>query len=133
MKYLDSATRRSISKAVNSKTSNHLRVRVPSHVITLPSPTWRVTAGALALSSVIAGGLWLALIARDPSAVAAPPSAGPDEIGICHASSSTVNPYNSQSPAKSADVQGHDGHNGPIFPLPDWGDIIPPFEFGDPV
>jgi LPXTG-motif cell wall-anchored protein len=25
------------------------------------------------------------------------------------------------------ETQGHSGHTGPVFPAPNWGDIIPPF------
>ncbi len=55
-----------------------------------------------------------------------------DKVTICHATDSHTNPYNVQNPNKSADVSGHDGHNGPIwYPgiTVNWGDIIPPFYY----
>lgn len=60
-----------------------------------------------------------------------------DKVVICHASSSHTNPYQKNDPNKSAVVQGHDGHNGHNGPVwfsgitVSWGDIIPPFDYGD--
>jgi uncharacterized repeat protein (TIGR01451 family) len=58
------------------------------------------------------------------------------QINICHRNHSTdnshTNPYVPSHPSKIADVQGHDGHDGPIwFPgiTVAWGDIIPPFYY----
>ena len=54
------------------------------------------------------------------------------KVTVCHASDSQTNPYETNQPNKSADVQGHDGHNGPIwYPgiTTSWGDIIPPFYY----
>jgi hypothetical protein len=66
------------------------------------------------------------------------PSAGiadkPETVTICHATNSNSNPYNVQNPSRTADVGGHDGHNGPIWfdgIEVDWGDIIPPFDYDD--
>ncbi len=53
-------------------------------------------------------------------------------IDICHSTGSHNNPYIVNSPSRSGDVSGHDGHNGPIwFPgiSVEWGDIIPPFDY----
>ncbi len=56
-----------------------------------------------------------------------------DKVTICHAADSQTNPYNQQKPNKSADVSGHDYHDGVIwYPgIADhaWGDIIPPFYY----
>lgn len=56
----------------------------------------------------------------------------PEKVTICHATNSHENPYNQQEPNESADVSGHDGHNGPVW-YPgiegEWGDIIPPFDY----
>jgi len=52
-----------------------------------------------------------------------------DKVTICHSTSAHANPYNSMNPSKSADVQGHDGHNGGVYPSVPWGDIIPPFYY----
>lgn len=57
-----------------------------------------------------------------------------DKVTICHASSSDANPYIVNQPNKSGDVGGHDDHNGPIWfdgIEEDWGDIIPPFDYGE--
>jgi hypothetical protein len=54
------------------------------------------------------------------------------KVDICHASDSHSNPYITNQPNKSADVSGHDGHNGPIWfygITESWGDIIPPFSY----
>lgn len=57
------------------------------------------------------------------------------KVMICHATDSHSNPYIVNNPNKSGDVHGHDIHNGPIWyqGICDhcWGDIIPPFEYGD--
>jgi uncharacterized repeat protein (TIGR01451 family) len=56
-----------------------------------------------------------------------------EKVNICHATNSQTNPYVQNQPAKSGDVEGHDGHNGPVwYPgIADhsWGDIIPPFDY----
>lgn len=54
------------------------------------------------------------------------------KVAICHATSSNSNPYVSEEPNKSGDVNGHDGHTGPIWYAgitESWGDIIPPFAY----
>ncbi len=55
------------------------------------------------------------------------------KVGICHATDSQNNPYNFEQPNKSADVSGHDGHDGDVwfFGIANhaWGDIIPPFDY----
>lgn len=59
-------------------------------------------------------------------------AAAPDKVTVCHSTGSDSNPYISNQPAKSADVGGHDGHDGPVWYegiTGDWGDIIPPFEY----
>ncbi len=57
--------------------------------------------------------------------------AAPVKIPICHSTSSQSNPYVQNSPNASGDLHGHTGHTGGIFPAPGWGDIIPPFVFGN--
>lgn len=55
-----------------------------------------------------------------------------NKITICHATGSNSNPYVTNQPDKSGDVDGHDGHNGPIWfsgITTMWGDIIPPFDY----
>lgn len=53
----------------------------------------------------------------------------PEKITICHATGSNSHPYITNQPDKTADVGGHDGHNGGVYPTNPWGDIIPPFDF----
>ncbi len=59
--------------------------------------------------------------------------ATPDnKVRICHSTASHSNPYIENEPAKSGNVEGHDGHEGPIWFSGievDWGDIIPPFDY----
>jgi hypothetical protein len=56
-------------------------------------------------------------------------------ITICHATSSNSNPYIVNTPNANGSVDGHDNHDGPIWPSVDsqgnWGDIIPPFSYND--
>lgn len=54
-----------------------------------------------------------------------------DKIKICHSTSSNSNPYVVNNPDKSGDVEGHDDHDGGVYPDNPWGDIIPPFEYDD--
>lgn len=56
-----------------------------------------------------------------------------DKVDICHARSAVTNPYGPQRINVSVNSifnpnNGHDTHDGPVFPAADWGDIIPPFE-----
>jgi hypothetical protein len=54
-------------------------------------------------------------------------------ITICHATSSDSNPYNQISPniQNNGDLQGgHLNHTGGIYPTVNWGDIIPPYDYG---
>jgi hypothetical protein len=55
-----------------------------------------------------------------------------DEVTICHARSAENNPYGPQAITVSVSSiitgpNGHDTHDGPLFPEDGWGDIIPPF------
>lgn len=54
-----------------------------------------------------------------------------NKITICHATSSTSNPYVMNQPNASGDVSGHDSHNGGVYfaGMSSWGDIIPPFDY----
>jgi len=56
--------------------------------------------------------------------------AAPQKVRICHSTSSENNPYVSQNPNASGDINGHADHTGGVFPDDPWGDIIPPFDFG---
>jgi uncharacterized repeat protein (TIGR01451 family) len=58
----------------------------------------------------------------------------PKKVRICHATSAEKNPYVSNEPAiaNNGDLRGgHLEHTGPVFPAPNWGDIIPPYNYGD--
>lgn len=66
------------------------------------------------------------------AACANPPDTSNDSanVKICHATSATDNPYNTIPPATAAVANGHDSqHNGPIYPEPNWGDIIEPYVY----
>lgn len=55
-----------------------------------------------------------------------------DNIRICHATNSNENPYTNPTVDKSSIItvpNGHDTHNGGIYPTNNWGDIIPPFSY----
>jgi hypothetical protein len=79
---------------------------------------------------------------ESPEATAVPLLVPPGDevvpkVEICHATASYKHPYEINEPAADGDVSGHADHTGPIF-WPDipkhtaWGDIIPPFFYGDP-
>jgi len=55
------------------------------------------------------------------------------KVTICHADNSQKKPYVTNTPDKSGDLDGHNGHNGGVwYPgIADhsWGDIIPPFYY----
>ena len=60
------------------------------------------------------------------------------KVQICHATDSETNPYNTEEPTigNNGDLEGgHLNHTGPVFVnktvTPDWGDIIPPYEYID--
>lgn len=61
------------------------------------------------------------------------------KIKLCHATSAVSNPYGPKTEEIDDDAiltSGHDGHNGPVWNSTmtnddDWGDIIPPFPYGD--
>jgi hypothetical protein len=91
----------------------------------------------LAIFSVI-GAMLAALAAGGIGVLSA--SAQQETIDICHRTDAPNNPYVTNHPAKSGDVDGHADHTGPIVTteaeaqaIKDaggmWGDIIPPFDF----
>lgn len=57
------------------------------------------------------------------------PSNAAGKITICHATRSSKNPYVEVTISENAVTRknGHGEHRGGLYPLPDWGDIIPPF------
>src|SRR5450759_3563311 len=69
------------------------------------------------------------------SSAAVPPTATPVpnlptpviSVNICHATSSTSNPYESLTASKITIETGHLSHTGGVFPAAGWGDVIPPF------
>ena len=58
-----------------------------------------------------------------------------DKVTICHRTNSVRNPYVQQTVNENSIVMpdgspaGHGLHTGPVYPQPDWGDIIPPFTY----
>lgn len=67
-----------------------------------------------------------------------PPGEVVEKVEICHRTDSYKNPYVINEPNANGDVDGHaTEHVGPVFypAIPkhtEWGDIIPPFYYGDP-
>lgn len=57
------------------------------------------------------------------------PSSAPGKVTICHATSSTKNPYVEVTVSENAVTRknGHGQHTGGLYPTPNWGDVIPPF------
>ena len=56
-----------------------------------------------------------------------------ERVTICHRRAAETNPYGPKAITVSVNSifnpnNGHDTHDGPVFPAPNWGDIIPPFE-----
>lgn len=68
------------------------------------------------------------LLVVSPSGVSA---SDDHKIKICHATSSTSNPYTFNNVDKNATAGGHSGHNGSVwtFGASSWGDIIPPYSY----
>ncbi|HET8812312.1 MAG TPA: hypothetical protein VFM67_06935, partial [Gaiella sp.] len=84
-------------------------------------------AAAILLTAAVVGA---AAVSSTLSAIAAPPT----KVPICHATSSRTNPYVAEEPAiaNNGDLAGgHLNHTGPVFPGPDWGDIIKPYDYVD--
>jgi uncharacterized repeat protein (TIGR01451 family) len=58
------------------------------------------------------------------------------EVTFCHGTGDRDDPYDIRTAfldaAGRALLSEHNTHDGPVFPAPGWGDIIPPYE-GDPV
>jgi hypothetical protein len=64
-----------------------------------------------------------------------PPPPGENKVPICHARNfgQAGDPYNMPNPSVEGILNGHAGHTGPVFfegIEEQWGDIIPPFDFG---
>jgi hypothetical protein len=94
-----------------------------------PRRRWATTAGIGLIGGPLIAGWMLLPVASATSA---------DKVNICHATSSTSNPYTvntidvaSVDAAGPKYLNGHGGHTGPVFdpanPPASWGDIIPPF------
>ena len=60
-----------------------------------------------------------------------------DKVTICHATNSVENPYDQITVNANSIVKpdggptGHATHTGPVYPTPDWGDIIPSFQYNN--
>jgi hypothetical protein len=93
--------------------------------------------GRVAGMGVVAAGVFLVVTASAPLGAGATQGTPEHKITLCHATDSRSNPYVEVTvDVASVQFQGHAGHDGPIFSpdLPEhtkWGDIIPPFDFGD--
>ena len=83
-----------------------------------------------ASKSIAVGGVLTVIVAGAGASLAFVNTQKPDKIDICHASSSTSNPYvTNQVDTSSVDLNGHVNHTGPIYSEgmeSGWGDIIPP-------
>jgi hypothetical protein len=82
----------------------------------------------IAIASVLA----LCALAAIPAVLAAVQDN--EKVDLCHRSSSASNPYQSISVPidnKDGTINGHETHTGPVFPAPNWGDIIPPYTWTD--
>jgi len=61
-----------------------------------------------------------------------------DKVTLCHRTNSNTNPYVVVTPDVSGVINGHADHTGPVWDPSlkadhiKWGDIIPPFDYGDP-
>jgi hypothetical protein len=95
----------------------------------------------LAIFSVI--GATLAALAVGGIGVLAASAAPEGKQDICHATQDAKMPYVHNEPNKNGDLDGHTEHTGQLVTSVaeaqalkdqhiDWGDIIPPFTFGDP-
>ena len=91
---------------------------------------------SLSVLSVGAGSLAvliLVCVLLTPASASTPQ----DKVTICHATSSVENPYGQTMVHENSIVMsnghphGHGEHSGPIYPQPEWGDIIPPFEYAN--
>lgn len=80
------------------------------------------------ISQILAGLTVFALVLSLASIAKATRST---TVTICHSTGSNSNPYIQQHPSASGDVDGHNDHNGGVFPADPWGDIIPPFDYDE--
>ena len=86
----------------------------------MPRRSTSVALGSVLAIAVAGAGASLAFVNAKPA----------DRIDICHAASSTSNPYvKATVDVNSTDLSGHESHTGPLFEegmTSGWGDIIPP-------
>ena len=100
----------------------------------MSSRKWRFGAGLLA-------AIGLVLVVFGAGTLSAGATQPPDhKVTICHRTNSDTNPYVVETPdiASSGYLQaGHNDHTGPIWASgmkadhDKWGDIIPPYDYGD--
>ncbi|MEY2965069.1 MAG: hypothetical protein RLZZ228_882 [Actinomycetota bacterium] len=99
-------------------------------------------AGARRARWAVTGGIGLAAALGMSAFILLPAGATPsDKVTICHATSSTSNPYtvnnintSSVDEAGNKYLNGHGNHTGPVYSegmSSGWGDIIPPFSKPD--
>lgn len=92
-------------------------------------------ARIIGMSAVVVGVLFV-FGAASPLVAGATQGSPEHQVTLCHATDSYTNPYVSETvDVASTQFEGHDGHNGPVFyaDIPkheQWGDIIPPFDYG---
>jgi hypothetical protein len=85
----------------------------------------------------LGSGLILAVVLAQPVGAVQVPLTPQAKVTICHRTNSVLNPYNQQSVNQSSIVMpdgtpaGHGLHTGPVFPQPNWGDIIPQFTYNN--
>lgn len=100
------------------------------------------TAGARRARWAVTGGIGLAAALGMSAFILLPAGATPsDKVTICHATSSTSNPYtvnniNTSSVDEPGNkyLNGHGNHTGPVYSegmSSGWGDIIQPFSNPD--
>jgi uncharacterized repeat protein (TIGR01451 family) len=95
----------------------------PSHSLARRARPWTIVGFVAALAAFAAIPTVLAASMQNEK-----------KVRICHASSSTSNPYVDNEPAiaNNGDLNGgHLEHVGPVFPADDWGDIIPPYTYNE--
>ena len=86
----------------------------------MPKRSTAIALGGVLTIAVAGAGASLAFVNAQPA----------DKVDICHATSSTGNPYVQNTvDVNSADLSGHEDHTGPLYEegmTSGWGDIIPP-------
>jgi hypothetical protein len=112
------------------------------HINTTWPPKGRTRRTAIAVAgATAAAGVVMVLSAGGASATPQSPAQAPfgQKQVLCHRTNSDTNPYVQINPDINSIVKkhGHDSHIGPVWNPTlkaqqiKWGDIIPPFDYGD--